>query len=469
VFYWSFGWLTVWLPLPQVAWIGRLMTWGLLAAGWRGLSFAVVPMRGFAVLSAGLVVCLWAWGHMAGEWVVGGVEAKGFAYALVLFGVRALVLQRWRQTWLWLGAASSFHVLVGGWSVVAAGVAWLLLGRARRAPLSSMVPALLGGLILALPGIIPVLWLNVGVDDDLVWQANRIYVFRRLAHHLILREMPPLFVIRFVVMLVVWALLGRWLCRLSEAYSRLGAFVGGTVLIAAAGAVLELWTFANPFWASFWLRFYWFRLSDSMVPAGLALASGVVLRDWTIRRPVVSQWLFAILIGIATIGLAGHMHERRHDPRPAADRQGTMERHFEATDPQVVYLDWRAICEWARANTSPEARFLTPVGQQTFKWYAQRNEVVTWKDVPQDAVGLLAWWQRYRRVRGLESPDLGPLAFRQRLRRLAARYDAQYLVAVRQMVPAGSGLRPVYANSTFAVYAISERGGAGAVTRHSGR
>ena len=83
VFYWTFGWLTRLSPLPVAAWLGRFFTWFLLAWSWRRLSWAVIP-RPFASL-------LTAWGfllfsgrcHMAGEWVVGGVEAKGIAYALV--------------------------------------------------------------------------------------------------------------------------------------------------------------------------------------------------------------------------------------------------------------------------------------------------------------------------------------------------------------------------------------------------
>ena len=90
-------------------------------------------------------------GNLAGEWLIGGVEAKGFAFVLVFLGLEALVLGRWNRTWLLLGAASAFHVLVGGWAAVAAGMTWLLLRLERRGagescapPLRSMWPALAG-------------------------------------------------------------------------------------------------------------------------------------------------------------------------------------------------------------------------------------------------------------------------------------------------------------------------------------
>ena len=34
VFYFTFGWLALWLPPLVLAWVGRLVTWGLLA--WAG-------------------------------------------------------------------------------------------------------------------------------------------------------------------------------------------------------------------------------------------------------------------------------------------------------------------------------------------------------------------------------------------------------------------------------------------------
>src|SRR5207244_3162725 len=90
MFYWSFGWISRALPLPALAWCGRLLTWALLAWAWRRLSIALVNVRWFSVLSAALAVMLIARTNMAGEWLIGGVEAKGFAYVFVLLGLEAL-------------------------------------------------------------------------------------------------------------------------------------------------------------------------------------------------------------------------------------------------------------------------------------------------------------------------------------------------------------------------------------------
>jgi hypothetical protein len=454
VFYWTFGWLTKLLPLPQVAWLGRVVIWLLLAASWRSLSFAVVPLRGFSVLSAGLAVCLWSRCHMAGEWVIGGVEAKCVAYVFVFLALRRLVGGNWRGTWLLLGAASAFHVLVGGWSVVAAGIAWLVLGRSQRPSLRSMIPALVGGLLLALPGLIPVLRLDWAAAPDLTWTAHRIYVFRRLAHHLVLHEYPPLFIGRHVAMLIAWGGLSWWIYRTDLAYRRLSAFVVGVVSIALTGAVIDVWTIANEYWGGFWLRFYWFRLSDAILPVALALAAGVWVQTWQARRPVAARWLLMALIVTASVSLADHVLRRRLDPRPGADIQGQVPVTLGTQAARDVYADWRDVCRWIRTSTPPEVCFLTPRDQQTFKWYAQRSEVVNWKDVPQNAAGVVDWWSRFGQVRTLEDPTLTPLEFRQRVLDLARQYDFQYVLVARANSPPQTGLPLVYTNRSFAVYRV---------------
>src|SRR5215471_10432997 len=162
VYYWTFGWLTTlgW-SLDTVAWIGRVITWLLLAIAWRGLSFSVLPRPWVSVLSAAIFVLLTEQASMAGEWIVGGVEAKGFAWALVLWALQALVRGRWKSAWILIGAATSFHVVVGGWAVVCLVGVWLA-SRAERPAIVAMLPAMVVALLLALPG----LWYAATLNRD---------------------------------------------------------------------------------------------------------------------------------------------------------------------------------------------------------------------------------------------------------------------------------------------------------------
>jgi len=452
VFYWTFGWLTKYLSLPATAWVGRILTWSLMAWAWRRLSVALVPRPLFSAVSAALFLLFSGRCHMAGEWVVGGVEAKGFAYVLVFFALAELVHDRWNRVWVALGAASAFHALVGGWAVVAAGVSWLWMGK-HRPPWQNMLPALLVGLLLALPGLIPVLQLDRGVEAAVMDLARRIHVFQRLSHHLLLRTFEPLLIVRFAAMLAGWIVL----CLLIPAEpgrQRLRGFVLGAVVIAVFGAAVELATLRQPGLAASLMRFYWYRLSDAMLPVGAAIALLAVVPRLQQRRPVLAQYWLVAATFIAGYSLAEmHFYQRwygagdaNHEAQPKKD------------------ADWQEVCRWIEQNTLPGDRFLTPRRQQTFKWYAGRSEVVSYKDMPQDARAVVQWQQRLLRVFGVQTAgQLGqrdqPLAeIRVRvLFELAKEYDFQYVLidrTRRDVTRPHPHVAFVWQNDSFAIFQL---------------
>jgi hypothetical protein len=437
VFYWSFGWLTRLLPLPAVAWIGRFLTWGLLAWAWQRLSWAVVPQRWFSVLAAALLLLFSQRFNMAGEWVVGGVEAKGFAYVCVLLALESLLRQRWRVGWIWLGTATAFHVLVGGWSWVAAGCAWLSC-RQLRPPLRRLAPGILVGLLLALIGLWPALMLNRGVSPELAREANCIYVYGRLSHHLLFHAFPREFILRQAVLLLIW-LAACWaspcqICRSALGQRPLRGFVGGAVAIALVGIAIDQSLLNYPEWAAGLLRYYWFRLSDVLLPVGTALALVDLIHGWRDSRPVLARWALATLIGCSGASLAITNLQRCSDLRPGADQQGLPTGDVRGRDTWAAYEEWRRACTWIAQHTPADARFITPREQQTFKWYASRSEVCSWKDLPQDAAALVDWWQRHQEIypravifRGLAAHGEAGLV------ELAHKYGAQYVLVDRYL------------------------------------
>ncbi len=132
--------------------------------------------------------------------MVGGFEAKGLAYACVIFALERMVSRRWSQVWILLGLASAFHVLVGGWATIAAIASWLhceVRGSSVRSKFKSQLPSLLGGLALAGIGIVPPLLTELHSSREMVDTANRIYVDARISHHLLFGSFPVLHVARF--------------------------------------------------------------------------------------------------------------------------------------------------------------------------------------------------------------------------------------------------------------------------------
>ncbi len=457
LFYFAVGWLSLFLSPTALAWTGRVATWALMAWGWQRLNSAVLRRPWYCVLTAALLVGLIDRFHMAGEWLVGGVEAKGFAWALVFFGLDALLRSRWNLAWLLLGGAAAFHVLVGGWAVVAAGAAWLAAGP-RRAPLRTMWPGLVGGLALALVGVVPAIRLTWGVDPAVVREANRIYVFERLAHHLDFLSFDLGFRIRFLALAAATFLLLRTPPR-SERLRALQGFFFGALGIAGVGAVMSVVLRGAPDIQAALLRFYWFRLADVVVPATAALAMGYCVADHLrTRRRWGSVWL-AVTLVLAVMHLGPLLVLRVQPAVPPAFRVHE-DRWRSPQDQLADYVAWREACAWVAHSgaVEPDARFLTPRLNQTFKWYARRSDVVTQKDVPQDAASIVEWWQRMTDIYGTGSDEPGRRWHGSLARRspakvvdLARKYGADYLLTdAKPRLP----LEIAHRNRRFTIYRL---------------
>ncbi|MBX3411880.1 MAG: hypothetical protein KF708_04120 [Pirellulales bacterium] len=455
-FTWALGWLS-YLPRDAYAWTVRWIVWALEAFAWCRLWNAISARRWLAPLAAGLFVLLAEQCEMAGEWAVGGAEAKGVAYAGVFLGMAALARTRWNAAWIWFGAASSFHVLVGGWSVLAAGVAWLAMGR-ERPSIGSMLGGLSIGLILSLPGLSAALLLTAKSDPDTVRTANMIYVYRRLAHHLDPTSFQPAEVVRAMSLMAAWIGLA-WFTPRAWLPRELRWFTHGTIVISAVGWIVSTCTLGDRALHAALMKFYWFRLADVLVPAAVALlvVNGLSLSDADVARIARQRWKRGVLVALA-IFVSAYTAERFWTI--ATVRAPRSFRGF-AAEPAATrgeqFADWRAACAWIAEKTPPEARFLTPRMESSFKWYSARSEVATWKDVPQDAASLLEWRLRLREI--YRDPGRVPQRWvgslnelsPERLHELGDTYDAAYLLVEAQPRLA---LDLVYQNNSYAVYRL---------------
>ena len=443
VFYFTFGWLSRYLSPVVLAWTGRLLTWALLAWSWWRLSRSVLPRRWWSILAAALLVMLTERCHLAGEWIIGGVEAKGFAFVFVFLALEALTRARWNWAFALFGAAACFHVLIGGWAIVATGFALLFLPE-DRPRLATLWPGLTLGMLFSLPSLIPSLGLTWAVDPEIVRQANYIYVFERLPHHLF----PTHFIVRFSLLVIFWLLLCR--TRWGEPpESRLRAFVFGTLVIGGAGMIIALSAAFAPDNAAGLLRFYWFRLVDVAVPMGVALGGASYIAYHLQVRPAWGKLWLGIVVALCTLHLGVHAVRRPLPTVPRADRL-------------PHYRSWRLACRWiAQSGEIPaDACFLTPRLAQTFKWYTGRAEVVTWKDIPQDPRSIVAWWNRLQDIHatGSMAPDerwresLAELD-EARLRALGRKYGANYLLT-RTEPPLD--LEVLYRNRHYVVYCLDQ-------------
>lgn len=413
VFYAAIGWLTRWLTLEQTAYVGRLAALLLLAVGWQRLARRLFSSPWGGPAAAAVFLGLTAWGNFAGEWLVGGVEGKVFAYGCWLWGCADWWAQRPLAAAVWCGAAVAFHPVVGVWSLFAALFA-VLAGRLRgrrgtaaartsspgdASPSTALQAAAafpawdlrrlsVAAVLLALtslPGLWPALQLVVGVAPELAREADRITLTQRLGHHLDPLLFPAAAYRQYAVLLLAWIGLSRLAPR-QPFLSAVQRFVAGTLLIAAVGLAVGWLPAAtaldplHPLRVKV-LKFYPFRAADLALPLAVAVLMVQLVEAYA--RTGAGRGLLArgSLLGLTLAGLLAAVLL----PAPDANASG-----MSPEDRR----DWISVCHWLREQTPPEALIATANESWAVKWFAERPEYVSFKDCPQDAAGIVEWWRR---------------------------------------------------------------------------
>ena len=527
LFYATFGTLTQLLPLSTAVWVARFLLWGMLALGWTWMmhGFWGKPQDPHSTLrtvphsqpppAIGLIATLsctlWLagifWGHLAGEWVAGGAEAKVAAYALIFFAFGFFFRERRTIAWMCLGAACAFHVVTGIWVMLGSICVSAALEARDGLPKNSWSTIAIDwwlkhgwGILLStvglVVGVVPAVIIDWGTPTVVTTQAALIQVYSRLGHHLA----PSMFAA------------ARWQAFL--------VLLGITLVLAACGGLLSFWKllrFAKPQsgnqntssptarkslvaknqplnrrpiglkWiighALFGigiasiacvidfgvgglsrevvakiLKYYWFRWNDVAMPmAAMALAI------WLASSITSSAWKrLAFLLMIATGGalVLQQVAWHRQEWVGSGEKARLLNRSDSREEQESELRDWLAVCEFIREKTEPGALWLTPRNQQTFKWHTGRAEVAAWKDMPQDAASVVEWARRLNEIYPTDSERKLQAWSTEKISELHQHYRFRYVLIDRRIRGQSPPLLPLLypqsddENATFSVFEI---------------
>jgi hypothetical protein len=473
-FYFLMGWPTQFVSLSATAWIGRVIGWMLLAIGLQRLTAKLIPAAYACLVVAVVWIAGIEHGNLAGEWIVGGIEGKVPAYGFVLLALAAMVDRQWNRVWPLLGIASAFHVLSGGWSVVAASVVWWTTERRRADCKAFFSPALFAGGAIALLGLVPAIWLTVGVAREDAVAAAEIYSYFRIKHHLLPADFQTWWFIRHSVLIATTTAFYVF-CRFpddersAERANRLRSlfwFSAGAVGIAGVGLIIGALPAYAPELAAKLLRYYWFRLTDAVVPLMLAmLVAHFLLNPSAMKTNAETLKWFSVaskviaLLSLAVFVTSGAARSSLGVPPSGSHQLLGWAPEASAEEQRNGFSDWLAVCDWVRDSTPQDEILLTPRHQQSFKWYAHRAEVVNWKDVPQDAKSLLEWDRRFADIFPRRLGRVRVTIKYADLRRYRKEYGVRFMVVDRRIAGDNLPLIRIYpvdgeTNKTYAVYEL---------------
>lgn len=536
LFFATFGYLTQLLPIRAAVWTGRFLIWLALAWSWTFLARSlwardsgVTVGRSVGAIDQAIPLTgtLWAviwlsgmhWGHWAGEWVIGGCESKGIAYAWIFLGIAMAIRKQWTLAWTLLGLASAFHVVTGIWVIVCvATVSFFLdcilvdprqlgIPHTWTAKMHAWLRANRNGWILCfcgvLVGALPAILIDWNADPTVATESAMKQAYLRLGHHLVPTRFSPerwrwfgieltLAVFFLLAMAfsepakgpdhkttqnesprylpnLFWSMAQDWRrCFLS--FPRGIKFVVGSgmfaFVIAMIGLTIDLvFSTRQPALAAKILRFYWFRWNDVAMPMmigaiALAFGSGWIVHQSIPKRIRGMAWIAILVPGILLLYFRFDGAVR--ETIPAGDKAHLIVKTDTEEDQQKHYSDWIAVCDWIRDNTDKEGLWLTPRRQQSFKWHTGRPELACWKDAPQNAVALVEWGKRLTNAFQFNDRKILQPWTEQKLQELRNQYGIRYVLLDRRVLRQSTLLLPMLyptelkSNDTFAVFEFQD-------------
>lgn len=530
LFFATFGYLTQWIPISYAVWTGRILVWITLASSWTILARSLwvvdrnsapdkqcIPLTG--TLWGIIWLCGMHWGHWAGEWVIGGCESKGVAYAFIFLGLAMAIRQRWTFAWTFLGIASAFHVVTGIWVILCVASVSFFLDFTEKASrqlgicaqvrvhfgqwLRTNVPGWTVCFIGVLIGALPALLIDWNAAPSVATESAVKQAYLRLGHHLVPTRFSPerwrwfggeLLIAMFLLLAMAfskpfpkadqlsceaepakylpnlfWSMAMDWRQTFQSLPRGIQFIVGSGLFaffVAMIGLAIDL-TFSTrqPEIAAKILRFYWFRWNDVAMPMMIGAVAIAFGSGWVVHqsKPKRMQWLvwFAILIPGALL-LYERLDGAFKETIPAGDKAHLIVKTDSPEDQQKHYRDWLAVCQWIRENTDKEGLWLTPRRQQSFKWHTGRAELACWKDAPQNAVALVEWGSRLADAFQFNDQKILQPWTEQKLLDLRTQYGIRYVLLDRRVLRQSSLLLPMlyptedHSNSTFAVFEFQD-------------
>ena len=455
-----FGRLAVAWGFLATSLVGRLICYGLVASGLTligrklGLS---LPLLLLAV-----VLFLTEQSLAAGEWLVGGLEAKSVAYGLIMLAISLMLDGRYLWMALLLGLATSFHVLVGGWAFLAV-LTWLILKpRLRLINIQYLGLVLLLYLAASTFAIGAVAKQLFDITPTGSIPPSFIYVFLRLSHHLNPLSWDSGWWLKPIIYLLVLAISISLLWRKRQIIppEQYTACIGLAEFTIISFIPFVLGLVVAPFDSQgSLLQYYPFRLGDVILPLNTCLLFASALEQTFSGRSR------RLLLLICLVVLSWQLSQQAVDFK----NQLVTLRQFPGVE-QRIDPQWQALCTWVRTHTAQDALVVSFPGKfNDFTWLAERPTVAKFKLLPQNKAGIIAWYNRISDLSG--NADLVPTNFRTRkdnnlqiktqlqasydrlttaqVKSLMNKYNADYFIAQSQQQ---LDLPIAYQNSLYVLY-----------------
>lgn len=426
------GWALGFASFEQVAAAGRTLCAVLfafpLALLFRKLRLS--HMEAVFLLTAFVVSHQSFFGN---EWIFRSFETKVISYVFVFYSIYYLIEENIRRSVIFAAAAIYFHVLVGGWYVLAL-FACLLFRR------TSLKEILTSALILA------VLLMPLGfylADKYLVHNPNVIdgvtvswvYAYIRNPHHLTVMAKLLRGDSAVQIEVALSAIMG-WLCIKTWVKDKDPA-IGALCLLSLALFAQQFLSLVVAFFdtQAVFLKFYPYRTSALSLFLSLTLLLLLFKKSGWLHPG--RQWaVVSVMLAFVVLGLGSRLYKNGVDS-------------YRVAYPSAKQLAMNSASDWIRLHTDSAAVVLDlddrSPGHLDFIRQTQRDSFSVYKFVPTTNRLIYEWYQRVL-ARDQLANDMSALPA------IKGKYRIDYILSERPL--SGATLRPVYQNEFFHLYAV---------------
>jgi len=401
-----------------VALAGRVLGWSLFLFAVARLSRALA-IPGWVMAVGVFHFAFFRQSVAAGEWLIGDTEPKVIAWGCLLLALAHGLRGEWLRAGLACGAATIFHVLVGGWGGLALAIAALVTNAcplqtlalrfvtpwlALSAPMLAVAASALG---------------DPGADAAAPASGAALLVLLRNPHHLD----PFSFLDARSVAFIALCMIGIGVAARSVWPRERGALV--VAFACAALAFFLAGVVARGLGLFPLLQFYPFRLADSLLPLSFWLAYSGILASAVAPLPGARRrrraLAAALLLGVVLTW------ERSHSgwPDPFAFVAAWKTHRERNGDP------WRDTTDWIAGHTRAEDVFVAPPWLMDFPLRTARPAVVHFKVTP-GAGAMAEWHERMLLLNGRADFRSGGSSMLAQLRSSYPRLQVDVLAELRE-------------------------------------
>jgi len=390
----------------SIAFIGRLLTWSLLIFSIINLSKVLEIKWRCLIIGFLFWLYLGQFGQSiaAGGWIFGGVEPKCFSYAFLLLAMASLLREKIFVGSIYCGLAVFFHVIVGGWGLVA--LFFAMLFSFKEYGKGKLLEFCFCSFLFSMPIIMIAFFYLKGPTAIVASKSviNNLSVLFRNPHHL-----DPLYFLSLKKIIFLILLFMSTIIMFISNYNKREAkffivFLSVLMLIFTAGIL------ARGISAIWFLKFYPFRLGGIFLlfffclnfPKYLFQKERInyIRQAFSTMRFFPYQNIFSIFILILVVymsfnfDIGGKFIKDIKEFTKSWYEYGLKNKGFNNKD-----VNFAELTNWIKNNTNRGDIFVVPPDEFRFWLWAERACFFNFKCCPAN-VRIIEWYNRLLEVNG---------------------------------------------------------------------